>query len=720
MSAEAGEAPSDLVAKSLPWLLLALSLSSLLVFSGERGSFYRPHLSHNWDTAKDLAVAANLSLEHRLRLFVRLQPGPEGETGYEVYSRFPLGAYALVKLAILPFDDLGQQLLAARMLMLALFFSAAALAFLALRRIAADRWVALAATLLAFSSFHMLYFSDVVATEIVIDLFGMMLAFHAMVVFAEDNRRFGQLLAKSCVALLLGWHVYALLLPFVVIGLVGEAVTAWSRRKHGGGPANAGHPRRGGLGSVLLAPLRSRFLALGGATLLFGGAVLGFNFGSEHAALKGEVPYAELPSARSMLYRTGQEAESAHVAPNVSWPSFLFRQFHAVGSAAIPYALPVPRDGKGRIDRRAPTGILVAGVGVLAIGACLLAPLLCGRDARAPRGAILVARGRLPLAALALSGFVWTLPMRRSVFDHDYEHLFYVGVPLAAYLLLFGFARRWLGGRLAVGLAVCAALALVLSAREMGRMTAGAQIVELAQALRLDFQRIREKTRGKAIFVAGNGHLGSAYELAAGPFLTAYYLHGSTLQYDTSGHWPDYRASFAARNRSYDFILSDQRVDQRSLLTPGNRFAFLYDGRSFARAHDFYLPSYRTEYEAIAAREPLVFAAADDPAGGAFDVYAGDGELLYLRAPCVNEDTSGVFFLHVVPAHPEELPTRRRPHGFDNLDFRFVDRGVAFDDKCLAKSPLPRYPIAAIDTGRIRPDGTPAWRVHVEVERQGE
>ena len=60
-----------------------------------------------------------------------------------------------------------------------------------------------AATLLGFSSFHPLYYGDMVATEGLSDLFAVMLTFHAMVVFTQEGR-FRQPVVKTCAALLLG------------------------------------------------------------------------------------------------------------------------------------------------------------------------------------------------------------------------------------------------------------------------------------------------------------------------------------------------------------------------------------------------------------------------------------------------------------------------------------------------------------------------------------
>ena len=223
----------------LPLAVLLAALASALALGGDRSYFYRPSdILHNEVTAKNLAIAGNMSPKHGFRLATRIWRDEGGGFGYDLYGRFPIGGYALIKLAILPFEgDLAAQLLAARVLMLLMFCGAAVFAYLALARIAGDRWIALAAVLFAFSSLYALYYADSVAGETVMDLFGVMLVFHGMVVFAQEGR-FRQLLVKTCAALLLGWHVYALVLPFALWGFGGEAF-AFAR-------ANAGSSGGGG------------------------------------------------------------------------------------------------------------------------------------------------------------------------------------------------------------------------------------------------------------------------------------------------------------------------------------------------------------------------------------------------------------------------------------------------------------------------------------------
>ena len=67
--------------------------------------------------------------------------------------------------------------------MFLLFFAGSTvLAYLSLRRLTASRWIALTASLLAFSSYYLLYYNDMVATENGLSLFGVLLTFHGMVV----------------------------------------------------------------------------------------------------------------------------------------------------------------------------------------------------------------------------------------------------------------------------------------------------------------------------------------------------------------------------------------------------------------------------------------------------------------------------------------------------------------------------------------------------------
>ena len=286
---------------ALPLVLLLAALSTVFVFGNDRGVFFREG-HHDWLTSQHLALAVNLSPEHNFLLFISRALDADGTPSYVTYARWPLGSYALVKLATLPFEgNLSAQLYATRIVTLLLFAGSAVLGLLALVRITRDGWIGLTATLLAFSSYYALYYSDAFAPDAVPALFGMMLTFHGMVVFVQEGR-LRQLLVKSCMALLICWPVYALLLPFVVLGIASDlaklrngksvpwSLASWLKR-------------------YVMALLFSRYLTLGVVTLLFGIAVLSFNLGSEYRAFGGEIPPTKLPTVGSMKSRLGAYPE---------------------------------------------------------------------------------------------------------------------------------------------------------------------------------------------------------------------------------------------------------------------------------------------------------------------------------------------------------------------------------------------------------------------------
>ena len=104
-----------------------------------------------------------------------------------------------------------------------------------------------------------------------------------------------------------------------------------------------------------------------------------------------------------------------------------------------------------------------------------------------------------------------------------------------------------------------------------------------------------------------------------------------------------------------------------------------------------------------------------------FDVYLNDNTLTYVKEPCAPADTEAMFFLALYPADGNDLPDRRKQHGFDNLDFDFDEHGVIFDGKCMARIPLPGYAITRIGAGQyvVRGGGgfNRLWETEFRLER---
>ncbi len=681
------------------WLLL-IALSTVFLCSFDKGYFYRPG-PNDWNTAKNLAIAENLSPDHGFRLFLRWIPGPGGAPAYDLYSRFPVGGYALIKLAILPFgNDLSARILAARMLMLLLFSAAALLAFHSLARITSHRWIALAATLAAFSSYYMLLYGDAVSVEMSVDLFAVMLVFHGMVVFVQEGR-FRQLLARTCVALLLGWRVYAFLLPFLILGLAHEAVRGWKE-------GTALWPRVRSTGAAVL---RSRYMALGLFALIFGAVVLGFNFANEYAAFGGQTRVTELPSVQSMLLRTGLDQELNTVFHHVGWLIFLQQQFFRVCVASVPFVLTDWGVDLLEWFSSAPFSASVfSGLPLWVSLPALLMVMVASTTVVCLAGPLLARRSRMLVATLALSGFFWALPMRHNTANptQDFAALFYVGVPLVFYSLLLLYVHRRWGHGPVVGLAVAALLAFVVSTFQMNhRWRPDARAAEIQLDTLAELGSIRETTRGKVVLVLESVKPEwSRQSTSLSPFTRRYNL------YNLAGSVLTQSLDVEAAARAADFLLTRDRVESDALLTPGNEQVFLYDSAGM----DDLMELYRTTYQRAVSGEPA--------ARSHFDVYLGDGTLIHVREPCVREDVPQRVFVEVTPEDPKDLTRRRLPrwrrrYSLDKLSIAFRRSGVLFEGKCMAILPLPDYPVSGIRTGqrkagrRVLKAGRVLWEARI-------
>ena len=660
----------------LPLALLLLALSTVFAFGGDRGHFYRP-ITHSHPSAEHLTVAVNLSPSHRFLMFHRQTLDGDGNRTYAPYNRFPITGYAGIKLATLPFEgNTTAEIYAARMLMLLFFAAAAVMAYLSLCRLTSNRWIALIATMLAFSSYYLLYYNDMIALDGIPDFFGVMLTFHGMVVFLQDGR-FRQLLVKTCIALLLGWHVYAILLPFVVFGLAGGL---WRARSSA---ADSTLPRYVKLKRTAAALLRSRYLLLGAIALALGVSILSFNMAHEYFALEGKTPLTELPSFESILNRTGLKPRPEWWAddPNLGWRSFMERQFYRVARAFIPYSLPVysPWPSSG------PEGGLW-GLGPVT-GAALSAACLIGS---------VFVRQRILFATLASFGFVWALPMRHSTVVHENEGIYYVGLPLAFFSLILmyihkhgGFKRFLKGGRrraalVVLILSIAALLVFASSSFQIAREhNHDLEAARFRDAVVQDFDVIRGIAKDKVVFV----HLpGSAeWDITKVPRSMDYYLTGIVVLYNHPFH-----QKYRLRKFS-DYILTGYRVDVEALLTPENRAAFLYDRRM---------------YDAEIGR--MIRESGDPVFQSNWDVHYDGDVLIYAKKSCEERDTASRFLLRVYPVDAGDLPSYRRQDGADNLDFTFAHRGGQTEDRCFATRRLPPYDVAMIYTGQLDANG-PVW-----------
>ena len=674
----------------LPLVLLLLALSTVFAFAGDRRHFYRPG-HHDYTSAEHLAVAVNLSPQHNFTRFRPWTLDAEGRSTYALYGRYPIGGYALVKLATLPFSGgLSSQLYAARIFYLLAFAAGAALAYLSLCRLTSNRWIALTAVLLTFSSWYFLYYNDMINVEVSIDFFGVMLTFHGMVIFMQDGR-FRQLLVKTCIALLLGWHVFALLLPFVILGLASELLRARSTVSLLPPP-----PPLCQVKHLIKVLLRSRYLLLGVVALLFGLCVLGSIFASEYYALDGERSLNELPIFGAIVRRTGgDEVLTATFADRLAWRPYLEGQFQNIFRMSLPYVfLDIIRSGR---DPAWMAGFQGTFLGAAAYVACIVG--------------LAFVRHKILFATLSSFGIFWTLPLRHNVAFHNFESWYYVGIPLVLFSLILIYVHKRAGSvrffiepyrwrkvgrkegqprrrrfRRELAIPVVAVLSIAAlptfaaSSFQMAKINHDLESAMFHEAVVQDFEIIRKMTKDKVVFVNQSDSVDR--EITGVQHGVNYYLSGSIVLYNYPAH-----ERYKLRKFS-DYILTKYRMDGEALLTPENRLAFLYD---------------RRVYDAEIGR--MIAESGDPVIQSNFDVYLNGRTLIYTKDSCNERDVSSRFFLHIYPVDTGNLPDNRWQHGTDDLSFTFRGRGAQTEDICFAVRLLPAYDIARIATGQYDSSG---------------
>ena len=93
-------------------------------------------------------------------------------------------------------------------------------------------------------------------------------------------------------------------------------------------------------------------------------------------------------------------------------------------------------------------------------------------------------------------------------------------------------------------------------------------------------------------------------------------------------------------------------------------------------------------YEATAGREPLIDSV--------FDFHLLDeGGMALVKQPCAPSFIERRRLrLRITPVDPDDLPPWRMDEGFEEQQWSLENYGAAFDGKCVARIPLPNYPVA--------------------------
>ncbi len=493
-----------MIKKNIPLLVLGLAIFALFLSMHRKAAFLPGH--HGFVSSHGLAISNHFSASDGGLMYSSKWENEEGELVYEVYNRFPFASFAAIRLVTAPFDHtLRSQVLAARYLMTFFLAAAMILAYLSILRLSDNKWLSLAVVLLCFSSYFTLYYHDLIFNDIP-SLFGLLLVFHAMLIFKKEGR-YVQLMWKSMLALLLGWQVYALLLPFVLLGMF------QTRRSTRGPKTVLSHP----------------YLKLGLGTLVFGLCLLALNFYNEARVTSQSL--SDISSFKMMLWRLGLGSPDSYEGflESLNWLHFVYEQFVRIGLMITPYYLSLFLSNP-----------LLSLLGFSASVASLLLIYRFKGD-------------RHVLLSLVLSGFVWSIPMRHFVAFHDFQSLYYIGVPMVFFSLVILLIKEKQGELLPI-LAGLALFLLLLSTLHMNR----SKEAQSNEILLGEFQQIKSIIGSeRRIFVDGDFK-----EIGGSRHSLAFFLSRNYFQLD--------------RSRA-EYILSDKVQSEGVLRSPENSLVLVYD-----------------------------------------------------------------------------------------------------------------------------------------------
>ena len=106
-------------------------------------------------------------------------------------------------------------------------------------------------------------------------------------------------------------------------------------------------------------------------------------------------------------------------------------------------------------------------------------------------------------------------------------------------------------------------------------------------------------------------------------------------------------------------------------------------------------------------------------ASSVFDVYRDGDALVYVKDECTDEEAETEFLVHLFPVAPDDLPAGVTKVVFDQsvaavAAFRLWDMGGRYGDRCIARFPLPAWPVANVRTGQYDATGF-RWQVRFAV-----
>lgn len=530
-------------------LALALVVAGVtLLAQPAHTGFWTPH--HGWTSVHGLALMTHATPDTGFVAYTQAYMEPDG-VRYIYFDRYPVGFTVLGNLLLRVTDNLPVEVQFMRQFMNVIYLGVLAAAYRLVRLAIADRVLALAAVVLAGSSFHMLYYKDMIHYDTPV-LLGLFVVAHTIARYRAGRVRLRGLVAVVLVTMCFGRGY-----------VIGFALAPWAAWEAARTLAAPGPP----FGARLAALVRLPAVWVTVIAVAFGAAWLAYNTTME-ARTRG-IPVSEtsiVDSLRRQLPFIAAEApaETDPERSALAWAQFLTVQTERVALWAVPLKLAgdMPWRHTVLVDPLTPNAARLA----LALAVYGLALWGLGR---------VPAAARLPLALAAGSGLLWLYLTLNLASAHIYVTMYALGLVLLAYTALLRplDGRRWAAwGVAALAVAAYTGTALQVRAHVNAEQVTAAQYTADLSRVRASISAPGAVTRFAPDFTRGTCFIGNDLCFAPG-----YYLgHNHYIALD-----PTVPADYLLSPHPYDvaprFVAPGEPLALRLPLHPQNQQVYYYD-----------------------------------------------------------------------------------------------------------------------------------------------
>lgn len=487
-------------------IITFLSQGNVIGLESSVTSFAAAH--HDWVTTHSLAIISRATPENFFVGHALTFVDDQGNVDYKYFDRYPVFFSAIANQILSLFNTVAEKLYIARQIMNFIFLGTLILAFLILDKLIRNKSLSLAAVLIVFSNPFLLWYKDMVHFDQPA-LFGFLLLIYAITIYKlKGVKRFLYLFTFIAISLGRGYASFSILILWFSLEFLIILLSSGIRLKE-----------------KIIAVLKHPSFYILIIGIAWGSSLLFYNVIIE--AYQRDIPIRQTSILQSAEKRFLLNEEfNQEYEETLAWQPFLQSQVTRI----IQWAFPLKR-------------IYINIYGGIILLSFIFAVIGITAWRQPPET-------RMIYAILALSGFVWIIPLKGLTAFHEYTAMYYIGIPLAFFLSIFKIAKS---SRAVSTIFLIAGLLIYVSAifqiKDWHEAVAGNKTMYV-----YDFDRILEEIDGSG----KNVHVTDA--IPYGPYALGFFLSEQYLSSENTA----------------DYIISSKRDYLPDNLTPHNEVVFLF------------------------------------------------------------------------------------------------------------------------------------------------